>query len=70
MLFRSTHGSAHPYDREVPLFAMGPAIQRGRENVDPVTPGLMAVLAARLLRVPVPSSAVDRLPEDVLAPDR
>ena len=66
----ATHGSAHPYDREVPLFAMGPAIQRGRENVDPVTPGLMAVLAARLLRVPVPSSAVDRLPEDVLAPDR
>lgn len=66
----ATHGSAHPYDREVPLFAMGPAVQRGRENHDPVTPGLMAVLAARLLRMPAPSSAMDLVPEGVFGPGR
>ncbi|MEY4673331.1 MAG: hypothetical protein RL148_1115 [Planctomycetota bacterium] len=66
----ATHGSAHPYDREVPLFAMGPAVERGREDQQPVTPGLMAVLAARLLRVPVPSCATDRVPEHVFGPGR
>ncbi len=62
----ASHGSPHAYDREVPLLAMGPGIAVGIDQT-PVSPGLCAVLIARLLGIPKPSLAVDEVPPGVLA---
>ena len=62
----ATHGSPHPYDREVPLFAYGPGLRRGYLSKTPVTPGTIPVLAAALLGVEPPSGARNPLPADAL----
>lgn len=62
----STHGSPHPYDREVPLLAMGPGLRAGARCEASVSPGLAAVLAARLLGIEPPRAATDRVPEAAL----
>lgn len=58
----ATHGSPHPYDREVVGLALGPGIPAGVRFAAPITPGFGVVLFARLLGVPPPSAAVDVLP--------
>lgn len=63
----ASHGTPHPYDREVVGFAMGAGITAGARFEAPVTPGLGTVLFARLLGIPRPAGAVDELPEGLLA---
>ncbi|MGE3173481.1 MAG: alkaline phosphatase family protein [Planctomycetota bacterium] len=63
----ATHGSPHPYDREVPLLAVGPGLRRGALVADAVTPGLAAVLAARWLGIDRPAAATDDVPAAAFA---
>ncbi|HLQ36716.1 MAG TPA: alkaline phosphatase family protein, partial [Planctomycetota bacterium] len=62
----ASHGTPHPYDREVPLLAMGPGVRAGNSCAAAVSPGLCAVLAARLLGMQPPAAARDELPDGVL----
>lgn len=62
----ASHGSPHPYDREVPLLAMGPGLQAGARCSAAVSPGLGVVLMSRLLGLPKPEAASDEVPEGVL----
>lgn len=62
----STHGTPWPYDQEVPLLAAGPGLARGVVSHVSVSPGLAAVLGARLCGIPPPSLAEDEVPGGVL----
>jgi hypothetical protein len=62
----ASHGTPHPYDREVVGFAMGPGIAVGARFDAPVTPGLGTVLLARLLGIDAPPGAVDTLPDGLV----
>jgi hypothetical protein len=57
----ATHGSPHPYDREVVGCLSGPGIVPGTYAAA-ITPGFGAVAFARLLGIPVPAAAVDTIP--------
>jgi hypothetical protein len=63
----ASHGTPHPYDREVPLIAAGCGIVAGQRCTARVSPGLGVVLAASVLGVPRPSGAVDEIPDGVFA---
>lgn len=63
----ASHGSPHPYDREVPLIAMGSGIKAGQRSFASVSPGLGVVLAASVLGIPRPGGAVDQIPDGVFA---
>ncbi|MCR9244100.1 MAG: alkaline phosphatase family protein [bacterium] len=58
----SSHGTPHPYDREVVAFAFGSGLPSGITVDDLVRPGLGAVLFARLLGIPAPARATARVP--------
>jgi Type I phosphodiesterase / nucleotide pyrophosphatase len=60
----ASHGTPYPYDREVPLLAMGPGLRRGATSAAAVSPGLAAVLAARWLGIDRPAAAADEVPAD------
>ena len=62
----ATHGSPHPYDREVVALAAGPGIANAAVFAAPITPGFGTVLFARLLGIPPPSGAVDSVPAGLL----
>jgi hypothetical protein len=64
----ATHGSPHPYDREVVAFAIGPGIARGVRIDAPITPGCGVPLFARLCGVPPPVAPADVLPPGLLLP--
>jgi len=63
----ASHGSPHLYDRAVPLICMGPGLAAGHRSDAAVSPGLCAVLAAELLRLPPLVGADDRIPPDAMA---
>lgn len=58
----ASHGSPHPYDREVVAFAVGPGAPAGAQFAEPITPGFGVVWFAQLLGVARPAAAVDALP--------
>ncbi|MBL8751112.1 MAG: alkaline phosphatase family protein [Planctomycetes bacterium] len=58
----ASHGTPHPYDREVVAFAMGPGVPAGVRFAAPITPGFGTVLFAEMLGIPKPPGAVDTLP--------
>ncbi len=62
----ASHGSPHPYDREVVAFAYGGGAPEGRRLLRPITPGFGAVWLALQLGVPRPSAAIDTVPEELL----
>ena len=62
----ATHGSPHPYDREVVGFAYGPGVPAGSRFADAITPGFGAVLLSRMLGVPPPAAAIDAVPPGLL----
>ena len=62
----ASHGTPHPYDRAVPLLAMGPGLRAGLRCEAPVSPGLGAVLISRLLDMPPPPASLDTVPDGVL----
>lgn len=61
----ASHGSPWPYDREVPLLAMGGGLRVGVRCAASVTPGLGVVLMARALGLPRPPAAVEDVPGGV-----
>jgi predicted AlkP superfamily pyrophosphatase or phosphodiesterase len=61
-----SHGSPHPYDREVVGFGLGVGWPRGVTIGEPITPGFGAVYFAHLLGVPKPSGATERVPATLL----
>jgi len=63
----ASHGSPYPYDREVPMLAAGPGIRAGWREQSAVSPGLIAVLVARLLGIDPPAAAEETVPEGVLS---
>ena len=52
---RSAHGSAHPYDREVPLIFLGAGIQPASSHAPARTIDIAPTLAC-LLDLPVPAT--------------
>ncbi len=62
----ASHGTPHPYDREVVGFAIGPGVPAGARIGQPITPGFGVVLFARMLGIPVPNDAPDALPPGFL----
>ncbi len=62
----ATHGSPHPYDQRVPLIAMGAGIRAAYESEASVSPGLAAVLAAKLLGLPPLAATLDSVPVDAM----
>jgi predicted AlkP superfamily pyrophosphatase or phosphodiesterase len=60
--YRTTHGSPHPYDTQVPLIVMGPQIVPG-VRTERVTPQAMASILARAMGVPPPTGAEASVPE-------
>ncbi|MBX3463108.1 MAG: alkaline phosphatase family protein [Planctomycetes bacterium] len=62
----ASHGTPHPYDREVVALAMGPGVPPGSRFAAPITPGFGVVLFAAMLGVPRPPGAVDPLPAGLL----
>ena len=58
----ATHGSPHPYDREVVGLAVGPGVPADSRFTASITPGFGALLFARMLGIPAPPAAVDVLP--------
>jgi hypothetical protein len=52
----TTHGTAHDYDRHVPLLVLGPGIRTGA-NQDPITPQTAASILAHFLGIPAPKNA-------------
>jgi predicted AlkP superfamily pyrophosphatase or phosphodiesterase len=62
----ASHGSPHPYDREVIALAMGAGLPAGGRIAAPITPGFGVVLFAELLGIPRPVGAVDVLPPGLL----
>jgi hypothetical protein len=62
----ASHGSPHSYDREVVGFAMGLGVPRGEHLAHPITPGFGVSLFAKLLRIPRPSAADERVPAGLL----
>lgn len=66
-LIAATHGSPHPYDREVPLLAVGPGLRRGHVCPVQVSPGLCAILGAHLLLLPALPAAAETVPADAMA---
>lgn len=63
----ASHGTPHPYDREVVAFAMGGTARAGAKCPAPVTPGLGALWLARLCGVPAPPGATDTVPAELSA---
>jgi hypothetical protein len=63
----ASHGSPHPYDREVVAFAFGGGARVGARCQAAVTPGLGALWLARQCGLPAPPGAVDTLPAELLA---
>ena len=57
----ATHGSPHAYDREVIGFAYGPGLPPGRILDAPITPGFGVVLFAKMLHVPKPTAAHEKV---------
>jgi hypothetical protein len=51
----TTHGSAHPYDREVPVILMGPGV-RGGEYAEPASPADLAPSLAALVGLTLPQA--------------
>ena len=58
----ASHGTPHPYDREVVGLAMGPGIAAGKVLDAPITPGFGTVLFAQMLGIQPPAAAVDTVP--------
>ncbi len=58
----ASHGSPHPYDREVVGFAIGGGAPAGVVCTDPITPGFGAVWFRQRLGLPRPAAAVDTVP--------
>ncbi len=58
----ASHGTPHDYDREVVGLVFGPGVPAGVTIDDPVTPGLGAVLFARMLGIPIPALATAAVP--------
>lgn len=61
----ASHGTPHPYDRQVVGFAIGAGIARGIAITDAVTPGLGVVMFSRLLGIEPPAHAVDAVPRQL-----
>ncbi len=59
----ASHGSAHPYDRDVPLWYLGAGPFKPGRYQDPVTPGLGVVMLCRSLQIPPPRLALQEIPE-------
>ncbi len=62
----ASHGTPHPYDREVVAFALGPGLPAGARLAAPITPGFGVGLLARMLGIPKPSAAPERIPPGLL----
>ncbi len=58
----ASHGTPHSYDREVVALAIGPGIPQGVQLATSITPGFGAVLLAKMLRIPKPSAAHEKVP--------
>ncbi len=63
----ASHGTPWPYDREVPLLAMGGGLRAGLQCAATVSPGLGVVLMARALGLPKPPAATEDVPTGVFA---
>lgn len=59
----ASHGTPHPYDREVVGIAYGPGVPGGATVAATVTPGFGAVWFAQMLGLPRPEQAHDVVPE-------
>jgi predicted AlkP superfamily pyrophosphatase or phosphodiesterase len=59
--YRASHGSPHPYDTHVPLFAFGPDVVPGK-RAELVTPQALASIVAHALELPPPAAAEAQLP--------
>ncbi|MBK8096401.1 MAG: alkaline phosphatase family protein [Planctomycetes bacterium] len=64
----ASHGTPHPYDREVVGLALGPGLARGVSLAAPVSPGVFASIGARLLAISPPPAATEVVPDGVFAP--
>ena len=62
----ASHGTPHAYDREVVGFAIGPRLPAGASLATPITPGFGTVLFAKMLSIPRPSAARERVPAGLL----
>lgn len=62
----ASHGTPHPYDREVVAFARGPGLPAGARIAAPITPGFGVVWLAHLLGIPKPSGARETVPAELL----
>jgi len=62
----ASHGTPHPYDREVVGFAIGPGLPAGATMAAPITPGFGAVLFAEMLSIPRPTCAHEHVPAGLL----
>ena len=62
----ASHGTPHPYDREVVALAIGPRLPAGVAVAARITPGFGVVLFSELLGIPRPAGAIDELPQGVL----
>ncbi len=59
----ASHGTVHPYDREVPIFFYGPGVPAGKEVKRPVSVAQMVPTAAKLFGMdPPPSCEEEPLP--------
>lgn len=61
----AAHGSPYDYDREVPLFVMGPGVRSAHTESAEVSPGVGIAIAARILGMAVPRHADRRTPNSV-----
>jgi hypothetical protein len=61
----TSHGSPHPYDRHVPVLAIGAGVPPLGRRTEPVSSLVVAPLAAARLGVPPPAGAKEPLPAEL-----